>query len=747
MTAPQTWPAGALRSAFALIIALLLLVAAMAAKGILITLPAPPDVAAAGAFDSRRAVARLARVLGDERAHPVDSDASDLVRARLLAEMRAVGLNPRVTDDFVCNSFVRSRTIACARVRNLVATTGPAEGRHLLLSAHYDSTFAGPGAGDAGIGVATLLETAALLRGRRLIRPVTFLFNEGEEMGLLGARAFLGRDPIAARVDSLINLEARGVEGPAVMFETSRPNAPAVAAFASAVSRPVANSLTTDLYGLIPNSTDVAVFAGRGWTILNFGIIGNETRYHSAGDNLAALDQRSLQHMGDQTLALAQTLAGAPAPTASGQRLYADLLGRRLVTLPMLPGLALLGALLFGFLLLAWRRRALGQPLLAMIAATIGATGLAWLGQFLLGLFRVGDYWRGHPLVTVTAVHASALAACLIVLLLIARHADRSRLRAAYWLYFLLTGAALAAIAPGAAIFFLFPPAIMALGMMARRWHDSAERVTAIVAALSVFLTFGPALALFEELMSNGPHWMFAPLGSLILLPFMIELVPLARRVVPILAYAAAGDLFLLGWLAVLLTPAYSEDRRQQYAIEYVRGLPPGQARWAVNNDGAPVPFAADWRREEVPWSSRRRWLAPAPALAIPAPRVELLSQQRRGEGRSLTLRLRSGGAQSVTLIAPPDSGLREAGSGAFSGHFAAETGPEARYFLRCIGRACDGAIFNLVADKDDPIDFTIVGSRPGLPPQAAPLAQARPALSRPQYAPDSTLTIARIRL
>ena len=337
MKLPQDLSPGALRSAFALIGLLLLLVAAMATKGLLVALPDAPEVAAQGEFDSHRAAARLARVLGDERPHPVDSDAGDSVRARLLAEMRAAGLEPRVSDDFACNSFARSRAIACARVRNLVATLGPAQGRHLLLSAHYDSTFAGPGAADAGIGVATLLETAALLRGQRLDRPVTFLFNEGEEMGLLGARAFLGRDPIAGRVDTLINLEARGVEGPAVMFETSRPNAAAIAAFAAAVDRPVANSLTTDLYGLIPNSTDVAVFAGRGWTILNFAIIGNETRYHSAGDNLEALDGASLQHMGDQTLKLTRMLAAGPVPNVSGDRLYADLFGRQLVVLGLTP--------------------------------------------------------------------------------------------------------------------------------------------------------------------------------------------------------------------------------------------------------------------------------------------------------------------------------------------------------------------------------------------------------------------------
>src|ERR1044072_5178321 len=141
------------------------LLAAMAVKATLIALPEPPTTTGES-FDPNRAAERLQRVLGDERPHPVDSAANDAVRERLIAEMRAVGLNPRVTDDFACNSFPRSRSVSCARVRNLVATIGPDQGRHLLLSAHYDSTFVGPGAGDAGIGVATLLETAALLRGQ-----------------------------------------------------------------------------------------------------------------------------------------------------------------------------------------------------------------------------------------------------------------------------------------------------------------------------------------------------------------------------------------------------------------------------------------------------------------------------------------------------------------------------------------------------------------------------------------------------
>ena len=68
--------------------------------------------------------------------------------------------------------------------RNVVASIGPTSGKRLLLNAHYDSTPTGPGASDDGLGVASLIEVAANLRAKPPSRPVTFLFNEGEEFGL-----------------------------------------------------------------------------------------------------------------------------------------------------------------------------------------------------------------------------------------------------------------------------------------------------------------------------------------------------------------------------------------------------------------------------------------------------------------------------------------------------------------------------------------------------------------------------------
>jgi hypothetical protein len=731
------------RSSWLLLAAIAAMLAMLAAKDRLVTLPAPS--ASTSGFDANRAIARLRGVLGDQRPHPADSANGDAVRDRLIAAMRGVGLEPRLTDDFACNGFAHARAVACARVRNLVARIGPREGPALMLAAHYDSTFAGPGAGDDGIGVATMLEVAARLRGRRLSRPVIFLIDEGEEMGLIGARAFLDRDPAAAHVDTLLNMEARGVTGPAIMFETSRPNAPAVALYRAAAARPVANSLSTDLYGLIPNSTDVSVFKARPWTILNFAIIGNETRYHSAGDDLAALDPASVQHMGDQVLAVTDRVLAGGVPAATGTRLYADILGRTLIVLPLGFGLALLGVLLAFFALTSWRRRALGRPLAAVAAGLVGALLLAWLGQFALGFVREGVYWRAWPGVTLTAIYAATIAAILVSLRTIGRRADRRELRAAFWLVFTLVGAAIAAIAPGGAIYFLLPPLIAALGLAFGRGRPPIEVGAALLAAVALFLTFGPALGLFEELLSAGPFWVFAPLGGLILLPWLIELEPLIarpRRIAPI-----AAALCLAGWIAAAATPAYSADKQQRFGIAYLWDAQANRGRWMIEGDGARRPEGFAWGREPLPWAPKaKRWMADAPAWPGPAPAAVPIGESRADGRRRIRLRLAAHGADQVTLFAPPGTALAAAGAPGFVQPFG-EGGADAPFVLRCTGRACDGAELDLVARGMAPLPLTVVGTfySPRFPGAVAP--PPRPPLARPQYAPDSRIALTRLRL
>jgi peptidase M28-like protein len=737
------------RAAFLLGGALLML--AMALKGELLSLPDPPAKTAAGQFDTGRALARLERILGEQRPHPVDSAANDAVRARLLAELRGLGLRPAVDDHFTCNGPAKGRSIACARIRNVTATIGPAGGSHVLLASHYDSTPAGPGASDDGIGMAAMLETAALLKDRPLRRPVTFLFDEGEETGLIGARAFLEHDPLAARVDSLINLESRGVTGPAIMFETGGPKGAAISAFARSSTRPVANSATADFYRLIPNSTDVAVFAERPWAILNFAVIGNETRYHSPGDTLAALDRRSVAHIGDQVLAAARALASAPLPPAGGDRLYADILGRRLLTIPAEAGFPLLGGLI---LLFAWlgrqRRGGLRRAAGTVAAALLGSTAFAFLAQALLGLLRPGAYWRAYPEATGAGVYVTAAAAGLIAILCLARPLARDRLRASFWLIFLGLGASIGLAAPGALIFFLFPPLVAGAGMILERRWPGAETAAAWLAWILLFLSWGPLLHLTEILLDFDAAWSFAPFAALILFPALIELKPLATRLParPLLALSAAAAVF--GWTPAALAPAYSADRKQEFGIEYAWHATDKEGQWMVVHDGGPLPAAfhtlGRFRRGvEVPWSTRKRWAVAAPPIPIEPPALEHLGERKEGSDRLVSLRLRTNGAETVRLRLKPDSRLSAVKAGGWARRFGRGKADE-DFVFRCHGRSCDGLRVDLTIGSPAQVEAILMGVRSGLPEAGRMLVAARPAYAAPQYSADSSIAMRRVR-
>ncbi len=174
---------------------------------------------------------------------------------------------------------------------------------------------------------------------------MALLFNEGEEFGLNGAHAFVRGDPLASQVNALVNIDVRGVNGPALMYETSDPNGAALQLYASATQRPYANSISTDFAKLIPNTTDVVFFKPKGWTLLNYSIIGNETRYHSPGDTVAALNRDSVGHVGTEVLAATRVMAATPKPAAagSGRTVFTDVAGRGFLHLPLVVAGVVLG--------------------------------------------------------------------------------------------------------------------------------------------------------------------------------------------------------------------------------------------------------------------------------------------------------------------------------------------------------------------------------------------------------------------
>ena len=93
------------KDSFWLALLLLALLGAMAAKSWLIEPPALRMNNSPGQFDAGRAAQRLAFVLGDQRAHPADTPADDVVRERIVSLLQQMGLQPQVRDQIACNEL------------------------------------------------------------------------------------------------------------------------------------------------------------------------------------------------------------------------------------------------------------------------------------------------------------------------------------------------------------------------------------------------------------------------------------------------------------------------------------------------------------------------------------------------------------------------------------------------------------------------------------------------------------------
>src|SRR5437868_2865293 len=134
--------------------AFLILAAILAAVMILAHGPTPlPSNALADRFSAARAIVALDTILAENVPHPIGTRQHDVVRDRIVGHLQQLGYETTLQKTFACNAYA-----TCAPVANILARL-PCDARAdtLLVSAHYDSVAAGPGASDDGIGFAALL--------------------------------------------------------------------------------------------------------------------------------------------------------------------------------------------------------------------------------------------------------------------------------------------------------------------------------------------------------------------------------------------------------------------------------------------------------------------------------------------------------------------------------------------------------------------------------------------------------------
>ena len=680
------------------------------------------------AFDTERALGRLKMVLGDERPHPTDSAANDAVRDRLLAQIRQEGFAPDVHTSFHCNAF-REGAAICARPQNIVFWVTPPGDDAVMLASHYDSVPAGPGAADDGIGVATTLEVAHLLKGKSFKRPILVLITDAEEAGLIGAAAFAANDPLAKRVGAIVNMEARGTTGGVNMFQTSRPNSDDIAALAAGGQVPAANALATDFYELLPNDTDLTMWLPLGVDAGNYSIIGGGKRYHTPLDNLAHLDPRSVRQMGASALAAVTGFANTQPTRDEGQSIFTDIGRSFLLVLPSGAAVAVLALGLVAAFALYWRsgrtrrvRAGLVPPL-----ALFAGTGLAVAAALLIAALRSdAAFGTAYPIALRVMYGAAALTGASLVIHLM-RAEGRVRLAAATWLWLGAPILAAFAVIPGLSILVVWPlmlviaAAIASFAAPLQRFVPALMLTAAILFALIVLpLAGGLEEGLFIE--------QAAPVASLMVL-LLLVFMPVGERssrLVP----ATCAVLFIAAFVAALVVPPYTTDDPRHLTI--IHEDAEGKAAFLIEDNGPlPAGIKAAAAFADRP-DDKGYWRAPAPRLADDGSLV-IRSDTTSGTTRTITLAATSPSADRQELLIKKGDAIEKI---TVNGAQPKVTGVPA--YIGCTGRSCRELMVELVLKAKTPLpDIIWRRTRYGLGEAGARLAAQRPATAQPVHVGD----------
>ncbi|GEM_PF-233152 len=221
--------------------------------------------------------------------------------------------NPTDGIEYVGADLVESNGIDCEYdIRNVLARLPGKSETGVLLVAHYDSRgnikrygelAKSYGAGDDGYGVATLLELMRYFSQNKsgLENSVYFLFTDSEEPNMYGSLLESQNAELMDKVNFVINVEARGMDGAVYMFETSKKNNKVISLFRKAKD-PVTYSVAPAVYSVMTNYTDFTNFLAAGKNGLNFSTLNDINDYHVPSDNYANVNTASLQHYGEQIL-------------------------------------------------------------------------------------------------------------------------------------------------------------------------------------------------------------------------------------------------------------------------------------------------------------------------------------------------------------------------------------------------------------------------------------------------------------
>jgi hypothetical protein len=738
--------------------------------------PAPQPASAPGdVFSAQRAASVLKELVGTGAPHPLASAADATIRAQLVRHLNELGIATELQEGWACDT-----SLACGRVVNIIGRiegTEPASAS-VLLAAHYDSVPAGPGAGDDGVGVASILEIARILKQQPARRhPIILLIDEGEEAGLLGARLFVAERPEAHAIKAAVNLDARGDTGPSLMFETGQATNWSLRMFADVVARPMSNSIYYFVYKLLPNDTDFTVFKDAGYEGFNFALIGDVERYHTPQDRFENLELGSLQHQGQNALSVVQALAMADLasrPTAGA--VFFDVFSRTLWHWPASwspwLGLALTAALVYALIAIK-RRVGVSVP---SIAYALAALLLGWAGAViscavLLTIVRAGGgvpsasaySWAAFP----QGMHAACIALALLAPAWAAKMFRRRIDAWSLWLAYLKLQAALALVCalrfPELSYLFFSPAlagliaALLTIGLL-RLGPPRAQfpRLNAALPVVGAALTFIPILLLLYPGLGADAWPAITALAGLAALGLAPLLLQAPARDCRIYLWASAV-VVVAGCGMTLLMPEYSSRMPQRTLLWYLLDADAGKAAWLLQPDSKSLPpqlalhGMSEPQQAALPAGTIAGPVsAPAPQLDYPAPLLQVRSVENQSNTVLYHLHLSSArNAPEIELAVAEDRSM-----GA-----TLDLGPDqklpARFWrsadgsrwLQLIGVPPEGIDLTLKTSNATDLALTILDRSYGVPAAGAALRNRRPALTTASQDGDLTIVYRSVRL
>lgn len=724
---------------------------------------APPEVKPAsaldGEFSGERAYTLLTEILSERAPHPVGSDANKRVRSRVEAYLKRNGIGYEVQEGWGCGY---GRT-GCAWTENVVARIpGERDSPYVALMAHYDSVPAAVGAGDNGIGLVAVLESARILQGEGPRRnPLMLILTDGEERGLAGADAFFRANPLARQVGVVLNVDGSGTTGSSMLLRIAGNAANLISIYHDESRFPRANSIAEEVFKRMRNDTDFSVSREAKVPGIDFAFAGERAHYHTPNDNLDNIDKRTLQHHGENLLPTARGLVDMDlaqlAEESSRTYLQIPYMGGLWVDWPrwangawlVVAGIMLLG-LLFreGLISCGWRRRliVLGGPLLVWAAAS--AVGI---GAFKLVSLMNGTQppWPAALWPYRVLLFAAPALGALAVGWGVYRKVAVPVALAGAWSWWWLLGLAATVAAPSAAGVILAPllPAVVLL-LVTGAVQSSAQRTMLLAATLVVATgqTLNLALALAQ---TQGYAIVFTAFPSIAL--FLSVSVPMARGRSALLSTAGALLSTVVGIAGAIAMPLYSSWRPQQVNISYIENVDEGMARVTLMS-----PHPPDFMLEELdfsrdpqaiyPWTDTRinNVAVVTPSGWDPPEAIVVASSVERGI-RTVDLVLQSPRqAHTMALLLPAKVEVQQV---ALDGIDLEPIKDRNGYLIWLTGMNDRPVRLQITMQSDEPVDAWLFDDSTELPASIQSLVAARPPLASPVHLGDSTVLARAVRL